>query len=223
VYVRDTGLLHHLLGITTESELLAHPKCGASWEGYAIEEVIHAVRPDDTYFWATHQGAELDLLLFRNGRRLGVEVKRTDAPRLTPSMRIALEDLKLEQLVVLLRWSLDLKGHRPAQGQEIVIAGDQNVSMPGETERKKRTVLRIAALGDRQCRFVDFSSLCEGQVARHVSLDIGGGETELGVLQCAKKFVGSGPDDERNRDTRTPVIDQPGQAATEQQKQKQPY
>jgi predicted AAA+ superfamily ATPase len=101
VYVRDTGLLHHLLGITTESELGAHPKCGASWEGYAIEEVIHAVRPDDMYFWATHQGAELDLLLFRNGRRLGVEVKRTDAPRLTPSMRIALEDLKLEQLVVL--------------------------------------------------------------------------------------------------------------------------
>ena len=101
VDVRDTGLLHHLLGITTENELLAHPKCGASWEGYAIEEVINAVQPDDTYFWATHQGAELDLLLFKNGRRLGVEMKRMDAPRITPSMRIALEDLKLEQLVVL--------------------------------------------------------------------------------------------------------------------------
>lgn len=101
VYVRDTGLLHHLFGITTENELLAHPKCGASWEGYAIEEVINAVQPDDTYFWATHQGAELDLLLFKNGRRLGVEIKRMDAPRITPSMRIALEDLKLEQLVVL--------------------------------------------------------------------------------------------------------------------------
>lgn len=101
VYVRDTGLLHHLLGITSENELLAHPKCGASWEGYAIEEVINVVQPDETYFWATHQGAELDLLLFKNGRRLGVEMKRMDAPRLTPSMRIALEDLKLEQLVVL--------------------------------------------------------------------------------------------------------------------------
>jgi predicted AAA+ superfamily ATPase len=101
VYVRDTGLLHHLLGITGENELLAHPKCGASWEGYAIEEVINTVQPDKTYFWATHQGAELDLLLFKNGRRLGVETKRMDAPRLTPSMRIALEELRLEQLVVL--------------------------------------------------------------------------------------------------------------------------
>ncbi len=100
VYVRDSGLLHHLLGITSESELLAHPKCGASWEGYAIEEVLAAVQPDDAYFWATYQGAELDLLLFKNGRRLGVEVKRMDAPRLTPSMHVALEDLKLEQLVV---------------------------------------------------------------------------------------------------------------------------
>jgi predicted AAA+ superfamily ATPase len=101
LYVRDSGLLHHLLGITTENELLAHPKCGASWEGYAVDEVINLVQPDEAYFWATHQGAELDLLLFKNGRRLGVEIKRMDAPKLTPSMRIALEDLKLEQLVVL--------------------------------------------------------------------------------------------------------------------------
>ncbi|MBK5298806.1 MAG: ATP-binding protein [Vicinamibacteria bacterium] len=101
LYVRDSGLLHHLLGITSQSELLAHPKCGASWEGYAIEEVLNAVQPDEAYFWATYQGAELDLLLFKNGRRLGVEVKRMDAPRLTSSMRIALEDLHLEQLVVL--------------------------------------------------------------------------------------------------------------------------
>lgn len=101
VYLRDSGLLHQLLGIQAEKELLAHPKCGASWEGYAIEEALKAVRPDEAYFWATHQGAELDLLLIKDGRRLGVEVKRTDAPTLTPSMRIALEDLRLEQLVVL--------------------------------------------------------------------------------------------------------------------------
>ena len=101
VYVRDCGLLHHLLGIDSEEQLLAHPKCGASWEGYAIEQIINAVEPDDAYFWATHQGAELDLLLFKNGRRLGVEVKRMDAPRFTPSMRIALDDLRLEQIVVL--------------------------------------------------------------------------------------------------------------------------
>jgi len=101
VYVRDSGLLHQLLGVKSEEELLVHPRCGASWEGFAIEETLKAVRPDDAYFWATHTGAELDLLLLKDGRRLGVEVKRADAPRLTPSMRTALEDLRLEQLVVL--------------------------------------------------------------------------------------------------------------------------
>ncbi len=101
VYFRDSGMLHQLLGIRSERELLAHPKCGASWEGYALEETLKAVRPDEAYFWATYQGAELDLFLFKRGRRLGVEFKRMDAPRLTPSMRIALKDLRLEGLVVL--------------------------------------------------------------------------------------------------------------------------
>ena len=82
-------------------DLELHPKIGASWEGYAIEEIIKAVRPDDAYFWATHQGAELDLLMIDGGKRFGVEVKRQDAPGLTPSMRIALADLKLEHLTVL--------------------------------------------------------------------------------------------------------------------------
>lgn len=101
IYLRDSGLLHQLIGIGTERDLLAHPKCGASWEGYAIEETLKLVQPEETYFWATHQGAELDLLLLKNGRRLGVEIKRADAPVLTPSMRIALDDLRLERLVVL--------------------------------------------------------------------------------------------------------------------------
>src|SRR5271167_1349414 len=100
VYVRDTGLLHALLGIANQRDLELHPKVGASWEGYAVEEVLKALRPDEAYFWATHQGAELDLLLFKHGRRLGVECKRMDAPTLTPSMRIALNDLKLDRLVV---------------------------------------------------------------------------------------------------------------------------
>lgn len=100
VYVRDSGLLHQLLGITTAQQLLAHPKSGASWEGYAVEHALDVVRPDEAYFWATHQGAELDLLLMKSGRRLGVEVKRTDAPVMTPSMRIAMHDLRLEQLAV---------------------------------------------------------------------------------------------------------------------------
>ena len=100
VYVRDSGLLHTLLGIRSESELLAHPKSGASWEGYVVEEVLNAMQPDQAYFWATHQGAELDILLLKDDRRVGVEIKRTDAPAMTPSMRIALDDLHLEQLVV---------------------------------------------------------------------------------------------------------------------------
>jgi len=101
VYIRDSGLLHQLLGIRTLPELLSHPKCGASWEGYVIEEIISSVQPDEVYFWATHAGAELDLLLFQDGRRFGVEIKRADAPRLTPSMRTALEDLRLDRLVVI--------------------------------------------------------------------------------------------------------------------------
>ena len=113
VYVRDSGLLHALLGIRTDAELLQHPKCGASWEGYAVEETLKLVEPDDAYFWATHQGAELDLLLLKDGRRLGVEIKRTDAPTLTPSMRIALDDLRLEHLIVLYpgtrRYALSLR------------------------------------------------------------------------------------------------------------------
>ena len=115
VYVRDSGLLHALLGIRAENDLLAHPKSGASWEGYAVEEVLNAFEPEQAYFWATHQGAELDLLLFKGGRRLGVEIKRADAPTITPSMRIALTDLGLEQLIVFYpgsrRYDLDRRVH----------------------------------------------------------------------------------------------------------------
>jgi hypothetical protein len=100
VYVRDSGLLHALLGISDQRELELHPKVGASWEGFAVEEVLKALQPEQTYFWATHQGAELDLLLFVRGRRIGVECKRMDAPMLTPSMRIALQELKLDRLIV---------------------------------------------------------------------------------------------------------------------------
>ncbi len=100
VYVRDSGLLHALLGITNQRDLEYHPKVGASWEGYAVEEILKAMQPDEAYFWATYNRAELDLLLFKKGRRIGVESKRSDAPRLTPSMRIALADLKLDHLYV---------------------------------------------------------------------------------------------------------------------------
>lgn len=101
VYVRDSGLLHTLLGIGSERELLSHPKVGASWEGYALEESLRRLRPAEAYFWATHAGAELDLLLLHGGRRYGVEFKRSDAPTVTPSMRAALADLSLERLLVI--------------------------------------------------------------------------------------------------------------------------
>ncbi len=101
VYVRDSGLLHSLLGIANQRDLENHPKVGASWEGYAVEEVLKSFRPDEAYYWATYNGAELDLLLFKNGRRIGIECKRADAPTLTPSLRMALADLKLDHLYVL--------------------------------------------------------------------------------------------------------------------------
>jgi hypothetical protein len=101
VYLRDTGLLHALLGIRSKQELLLHPRSGASWEGFVIEEVINAVSPDEVYFWATHSGAELDLLIIKDGKRIGVECKRVDAPRQTPSMRTAVQDLDLSKLFVI--------------------------------------------------------------------------------------------------------------------------
>ncbi len=101
IYIRDTGLLHLLLGIRDQNDLLNHPKCGASWEGYIIEETIKAVEPDEAYFWATHAGAEIDLVMVKDGRLLGVEGKRVDAPRLTPSIRVARDELRLEKVAVI--------------------------------------------------------------------------------------------------------------------------
>ena len=101
IYVRDSGLLHQLLGLDAHKALLSHPKLGASWEGFVIEQVLARTQPDEAFFWATHQGAEIDLILHKGGLRLGVECKRTDAPRVTPSMRIALEDLQLDRVLVI--------------------------------------------------------------------------------------------------------------------------
>ena len=100
VYVRDAGLLHELLGIEDAAALARHPKSGASWEGFALDQVLRIARPDEAYFWATHAGAELDLLMIRNGQHVGVEFKRTDAPTLTPSIRTALADLQLSAVYV---------------------------------------------------------------------------------------------------------------------------
>lgn len=101
IYVRDSGLLHHLLGIDTDKALVSHPKVGTSWEGFVVEQVLMIEAHDQAYFWATHQGAEIDLILRRGDRLLGVECKRTDAPRITPSIRIAMDDLGLERVAVI--------------------------------------------------------------------------------------------------------------------------
>ena len=101
VYVRDSGLLHQLFGLETEKAVLSHPKVGASWEGFVVEQVLAAEPHDEAYFWATYQGAEIDLVLRRGDRLLGVECKRADAPRVTPSIRIALEDLGLDKVAVI--------------------------------------------------------------------------------------------------------------------------
>lgn len=100
IYFRDSGLLHSLLGIGDAPALARHPKSGASWEGFALDQVVRIAKPDEVYFWATHAGAELDLLMVKDGRRVGVEFKRADAPQLTASMRTALKDLALDALYV---------------------------------------------------------------------------------------------------------------------------
>jgi hypothetical protein len=100
IYFRDSGLLHALLGVADMPGLVRHPRSGASWEGFAPAQVLRITQPDQAYFWATHGGTELDLLMFKYSKRIGVEFKRTDAPRATSSMRIAAADLRLDALYV---------------------------------------------------------------------------------------------------------------------------
>ena len=102
VYLADTGILHSLLGVGSTQDLLAHPKCGASWEGFAIHEIIRQIgaRREEAYFWGLHSGAELDLLILRDGRCLGFEIKLTRSPKVTPAMRSARESLQLDHLYV---------------------------------------------------------------------------------------------------------------------------
>ena len=103
IYIRDSGLLHNLLGIASFRELERHPKVGASWEGFVIENLIRALGVDDRqcFFWATHGGAEIDLIVRQRGVLRGFEIKRTTAPRFTPSMKSALNDLGLQRIDVI--------------------------------------------------------------------------------------------------------------------------
>jgi hypothetical protein len=101
IYLRDSGLLHALLALQDRGSLFSHPRVGASWEGFAVEQVLRSLPIAEAFFWATHTGAELDLLFVHQGKRYGAEVKFSEAPSVTKSMRIALQDLRLEHLWII--------------------------------------------------------------------------------------------------------------------------
>lgn len=113
LYIRDSGLLHALLGIRDEAGLRLHPSAGASWEGFVLEQILAHLRPDEAWFWQTQAGAELDLLVRVGGKRIGFEMKLSESPRTTKSMHVAMQDLQLEHLYVIhpgeLRFALDEK------------------------------------------------------------------------------------------------------------------
>lgn len=109
IFIRDSGIFHTLLGVNSHSELLINPKLGASWEGFALEETIRHLQADqeECYFWGTHNQAELDLLIIKNGKKMGFEFKYSSSPSLTKSMQIAYEDLRLDSLAVIYPGELD--------------------------------------------------------------------------------------------------------------------
>ncbi len=100
IYLRDSGILHALMNLGDDMALQAHPRVGASWEGFALEMVLRRLRPGEAYFWGTHSGAELDLLLTHRGRRFGFEFKYSEAPRVTRSAHTAISDLQLDHVWV---------------------------------------------------------------------------------------------------------------------------
>lgn len=140
IFLRDSGILHSLLDLHDRRALLGHPRGGASWEGFAIDQVLAAVRPSEAYYWGTYGGAELDLFFVVNGRRYGVEVKFSEAPAITRSMRAALDDLSLDHLWIvypgrhrypvderITAWPIESVGELPAALQ-----------LEGRARKKKR-------------------------------------------------------------------------------------
>jgi len=101
IYFLDSGLLHGLLGLPDWASLVAHPRVGASLEGFVLEQLFRTINPPEGYFWATHTGAEIDLLFVVKGKRYGVEIMFNEAPTATRSMRIALEDLRLQHMWII--------------------------------------------------------------------------------------------------------------------------
>lgn len=109
IYIRDTGIFHALLDIKNHTELLLHQKIGASWESFVLEQLInfHSASSENCYFWASHQGAELDLLIVSGNKRFGFEIKFNSSPALTKSMQIVMENLALDQLYVVYPGNVD--------------------------------------------------------------------------------------------------------------------
>lgn len=101
IYFRDTGLLHRLLDITNWHNLIGHPKVGASWEGYVVEQILQVVQPSQVYFWGVHSGGELDMLILQGKKKIGIEIKFSEAPLLTPSMKLAYQTLNLSHVWIL--------------------------------------------------------------------------------------------------------------------------
>ena len=140
LFLRDSGLLHSLLDITDRTGLLSHPRVGASFEGYAIEQVLSAVKPAQAFFWGSYAGPELDLFFFHAGRRHGVEVKFSEAPSPTRSMHAAIEDLALDHL-----WLVYPGAHRYPADEKITAWPLQDVpSLPAALSQSRRARRRAA-------------------------------------------------------------------------------
>jgi len=122
IYFRDTGLLHSLLDASDLFSLMGHPKVGASWEGFVLEQVLQLVQPSQAYYWATHSGAELDLVLPVRGKRYGIEIKFSEAPKITHSMQTAISDLSLEHL-----WVIYPGQHAYPAGEKITVFPLQDI------------------------------------------------------------------------------------------------
>lgn len=132
VYVRDSGLLHRLLGLNQQVDLLGHPKVGASWEGFVVEQLVTLLDLRDPSFWCTHGGAELDLLATVAGAWVGFEIKRTDQPRMTSSIRAALTDLELDHLFVVHAGTMRFRLHpsvTAVPADEVLMAGVDSLTM----------------------------------------------------------------------------------------------
>jgi hypothetical protein len=130
VYLRDSGILHSLLDLPDRHSLLAHPRAGASWEGFALEQVLQAVKPTQAYFWAVHAAAELDLLFVQRGRRHGVEAKFSEAPAIGKSMHTAIADLDLHHL-----WIVHPGPHSyPVSDRISVLAVEDIPRLPSQIE-----------------------------------------------------------------------------------------